>query len=420
MQAQWRPIFIVEENTIYGLTPYAYEVEDLVIPSMIDNEKIENISDRAFEGDKIIKNVVIENGIKTIGKHSFSDCISIEYVTFEESSTLSVINEGAFLNCKNLKKITIPKSVEKLGIKNLEYSSEEKYSGVFQNCISLKEVNFENGSILEETGYSSFLGCTSLLNIEFANSIKYISKYSFSGCTNLKNIKFSNQLLEIDWEAFSNCVSLTEIKIPKTVTDICGFGGCEKLQTITFEENSGLKVIGEDCFKDCINLSEIKIPKNVTFISYSAFIDCVRLENVIFEEGSQLKSMDYSVFCNCISLREIKIPKKVTYIGLGIFSGCINLEKVIFEENSLLETIGYYSFEGCISLKNIIVPVKLKEIRLDAFSGCDNLKIFSLSSETTSWQNSVEQPVYLYSENTPTSEGNYWHYVGEEIVIWEN
>ena len=26
---------------------------------------------------------------------------------------------------------------------------------------------------------------------------------------------------------------------------------------------------------------------------------------------------------------------------------------------------------------------------------------------------------YFYSETEPTTSGNYWHYVNDEIVIWE-
>lgn len=51
-----------------------------------------------------------------------------------------------------------------------------------------------------------------------------------------------------------------------------------------------------------------------------------------------------------------------------------------------------------------------------------------LAEQPSNWESSwnlsstwtdADCPVYWYSEEEPTTDGNYWHYVDGEIVVWE-
>ena len=57
-----------------------------------------------WHADKSVKQVIIGNGVTTIGSSAFSDCDSLTSVTIPNSVT--TIGSGAFSGCKNVKQIT--------------------------------------------------------------------------------------------------------------------------------------------------------------------------------------------------------------------------------------------------------------------------------------------------------------------------
>lgn len=68
------------------------------------------ICPKAFQSCIGLESLIIEEGVKVIGKYAFADCINLEVVLLPNS--LEVIEEGAFLNCAALKNVAIPKGVK--------------------------------------------------------------------------------------------------------------------------------------------------------------------------------------------------------------------------------------------------------------------------------------------------------------------
>lgn len=57
--------------------------------------------------------VVVPQGVETIGPSAFDECAALTGVTLPES--LRVIEFHAFMECRNLREITIPQNVQKIG-----------------------------------------------------------------------------------------------------------------------------------------------------------------------------------------------------------------------------------------------------------------------------------------------------------------
>ena len=168
-----------------------------------------------------IKQVIIGDGVTTIGVSAFHGCSSLTSVTIPNGVT--TIGNFAFHNCSSLTSVIIPNSVTEIG------------SYAFHGCSSLTSVTI--GNSVTTIGFYAFSGCSSLTSLTIPNSVTTIGSSAFSSCSSLTSVTIPNSVTTIgDW-AFSGCSSLTSITIPNSVTTI-GFGafsGCKNVKQITSE-----------------------------------------------------------------------------------------------------------------------------------------------------------------------------------------
>lgn len=86
-------------------------------------------------------------------------------------------------------------------------------------------------------------------------------------------IPTDGSVTEIGVGAFEYCKGLIAIHIPASVTKIRtgAFIGCTSLTTLTFDENSCLKVIWGSAFRDCRRLTGVVLPDSLTTLYHAAF-----------------------------------------------------------------------------------------------------------------------------------------------------
>ena len=249
----------------------------------------------------------------------FADNANI--VSFDELkyfTGLSEIEEGAFKNCTNLWRIYLPKNIKKI------------CSDSFNKCTSLEIVRFDGNELVEIEGDDSlpsdnpnfssigykgaFAYCESLRSITLPQSLEVLGNCAFAFCSSLKHVGISTNscLRVIGGEfidpypgmssltkragAFMFCTELEEIYIPSGVTEIgpCAFYKCESLRSVTFADNSNLRVIGggyydfnykhyAGAFAFCSCLESISIPASVEIIYNAAFYQCGSLQSIYMQ-----------------------------------------------------------------------------------------------------------------------------------------
>ena len=332
----------ISEVNITALPTQAFynstNVENLILPNTLVT-----IRGSIFYKSKL-KTVVIPANVTTIGGSAFENCSSLATVTFEKGSQLKTIAGGyygAFSDCKTLKAIEIPASVE-----TIEASA-------FYGCSSLTTVTFEKGSQLKTIGgghYSgAFYGCTALTSIEIPASVETIEATAFKGCSKLATVTFEkgSQLKTIGggyysnynsncnpnsyYGAFSDCTALTSIEIPASVEMIeaAAFKGCSKLATVTFEKGSQLKTIG----------GGYSGPYGTSYY-HGAFCQLENLMTVDMSACTQVETINQYAFYEDSELRLFKIGTEIPptcgynafeginpYSVLKVPSGCANAYK---------------------------------------------------------------------------------------------
>ena len=68
-----------------------------------------------------------------------------------------------------------------------------------------------------------------------------------------------------------------------------------QIESVEFQENSQLEIIGTDCFGSSL-FEKIIVPSNVTQICDNAFNNCNRLKKIKFEQNSNLQSIGNLAF----------------------------------------------------------------------------------------------------------------------------
>jgi len=174
------------------------------------------------------------------------------YIGFDDMETIIIpeeinghivteIGNSVFKNCKSIKEIILPDTIECIGFEAFANSGLEKIN-LQEGIKSIGARAFSGTQIveisipasLEGIAHSTFSSCN-LERIYFQEGIVFIDEHAFSFCRQLKKIDIPNSVKKIGLEAFSNIISTTirygvgevainnlDIRIPDSVDDIFG------------------------------------------------------------------------------------------------------------------------------------------------------------------------------------------------------
>ncbi len=297
-----------------------------------------------YESSESIKEVIVENGVTSIGNSAFAGCESLANITVDANNAIYSSDEnGVLFNKDKTTLIQYP-----IGNTRTSYTIPDSVTSIgayaFAFCTSLASITFGENSQLTSIGYSAFSSCDSLASITIPDSVTSIGNYAFSYCDSLESVTFgeNSQLTSIGDYAFYLCDSLASITLPNSVTNI-----------------------GNQAFYACTNLASITIPNSVTSIGDRAFESCYNLASVAFGENSQLTSIVMYAFSGCTSLASITLPDSVTSIGNQAFYRCTGLASITLPDS--VTSIGEDAFYGCTNLASITLPDSVTSIGSSTF-----------------------------------------------------
>jgi hypothetical protein len=156
-----------------------------------------------------VKDVVIADTVRTIGRNSFWNCYMIDSITIPKS--VRQIGYNPFANCTNVKLINnSPFYALVDGV--LYNSSVEELVCCPSSAAASGTVRIPDSVI--NIGRNAFAGCVNLISIDIPDSVRFISRGAFSGCSRLEHARVPDALEELgDW-CFNGCASLRRIELP--------------------------------------------------------------------------------------------------------------------------------------------------------------------------------------------------------------
>ena len=329
-----------------------------------DGEEETEDDDWVFARRDMIRSIVIEPGVTSIGDNSFYSCINLTSVIIPDS--VARIGYGTFAGCINLSSVRIPDSVISIGedaFLGTPWLNSQSYS-INKNDDKQERQSDTTDLIIpgETTSIPSYeySGRDDLTSVTIPKGITHIGNYAFQGCRNLASVTIPESVISIGRYAFDECVSLTSITIPNSVTSIW-----------------------DGAFCMCDNLTSITIPDSVTFIGERAFFNTPWLNSqgdypvvngVLLDYLGQDTEMtipegvtsigDYSLAWRN-GVTRVTIPEGVTSIGSYAFYQCKDLTEITIPDS--VTSIGSCAFCNCFSLRKVTIPASVQRIDANAF-----------------------------------------------------
>lgn len=215
-------------------------------------------------------------------------------------------NQPWIKNSSQIRNIVIENGVTSIG------------SCAFWNCGVLSA---DIPSSVTKIGNSAFRG-SSIISAKIPSSVKIIGDSAFRECANLSSVAVSNGVETIEQNAFRSCPQLTAIALPASIKEVgaAAFFQCQALTTVTFAPGNTQVKMGDNMFSQCYYLMKVTLPKSIDRISKGMFQNCQTLAGVEIPKGAE--SIDASAFASCYAFTTVIIPDSVTSIGTAAFTKC--------------------------------------------------------------------------------------------------
>ncbi|MCL2086290.1 MAG: leucine-rich repeat protein [Oscillospiraceae bacterium] len=391
-----------------------------------------------------VREVVIQDGVISIGLYAFDNCAGLTEITIPDSVTS--IGGLAFANCAGLTEITIPDSVISIG------------GWAFSVCTGLTSVTFKSqtpplfGSFVFDNVPSSMIVYVPLgAKVAYETESELSAFKVFEPCG--EHCKGEGECDEpckriiasgVDWtldedglliiesdtgmtdwidngrNSSGNIEAVREVVIQDDVTSIGGwaFSSCTGLTSATFKsqtppsfgssvfvnvpssmivyvpigakaayetesELSAFKVF-EPCGDHCKGEGECDEPCKRIIASG---VDWTLDEDGLLVIESDAGMTDWtnngrSVSANRDAVLTVVIQDGVTSISTLAFYDCTGLTSVTI--GNKVESIGNNAFAGCAGLTEIIIPDSVTSIDANAFTGCAGLTEITIPDSVTS------------------------------------
>ena len=370
--------------------------------------KVQNIENEAFYCCVRLNDLVLNEGVKTIGESAF-EYTAISQLNLPESVT--TLKYGAFGNCPYLTNVHIPKGLTSIadyafyaceGLEAFTVDPDNtKYTaidGLLMSKDGKKLLAYPNAKAavaqvpegVTSLANGAFWYCLNVEQVQLPSTLTSIGQYAFWSCENMARITLPESLKTISNYAFMYCSLLDSVVVPNSVTSFGTnvFYSCTSLTAVQL--SSRIKTIGQGTFQGCTSLATFVVPESVTSLGTSAFAGS-GLQHITF--SSVLKTLGSNVFYACKDLTEFVVPDdNATYTAIDgvLFSKdgtkltyYPNMHATHYQVPDGTQAILANAFGGCDKVQQVVMPSSVIQIGQYAFSDCSALTNVTIGSGVT-------------------------------------
>ena len=265
------PTVEVVENGAFYKVPFSR----FVVP-----EKCRKIGNNVFQLAPNLEEVVLNANIEELGDGAFRECVNLKKINLESATGLKEIPDNCFVECSALADVTIPASVEKIGICAFGNTSVVEYKVSADNKLFVADqgvVYAADKSVLwlyppKKVGDS----------FEVPKGVRGIGGGAFYG-SSVKKIALPESIVAIDSFAFCEA-ALAEINLPESILQIGeqAFAGTQ-LKSLELPEKIVAVYDGLAAWSK--QLTSVVIPADVRLLQNHAFQNCSALTSVTCKGG---------------------------------------------------------------------------------------------------------------------------------------
>ena len=329
-----------------------------------------------YEYKDVIQEVVISDGITSIGDYIFCELEKLKTVTIPDSITR--IGDRTFYGCESLQQVDLPNTITKMGYSIFDgckaltsaHVPEQMTTlpyGTFWDCPQLTSVNLPEH--LTEIGTYAFTNCSSLTSITLPETLETIREDAFNGCTMLESVQFGPNIHRVDEDAFSGTAMLnaidadtiilggyilyaidgteTDFTVPDGVTVITASACKSALTSLDLNQTV---YVGDAAFRNCTDLASVTGTDSLRSVGRGAF-DGTAYLNAISDDLVMIGSCLYKYRG---SAEDVVVPEGTVSISPECFSFNTDICSITLPDS--LERIEYYAILGCESMVSLEIP----------------------------------------------------------------
>lgn len=355
----------------------------IVVPKEYNWIPVKAIADNAFLSVTTAKEIVLHEGMESIGAAAFKDCAGLESLIVPSSVT--VIGEDAFAGCSNA--VIWCTADSKPDGWNESFKDEETKliwnSGEFFK----KNSGLENYTFTfydDKFPYDTLIIPESCLG-GFVTAVKGDGIHD--AVSNVKTLTVPRTVTAIGEYSFHNFTELTEIRF--NASECEAFNSSTPVFSGAGKNTDGINVV----FGDTVTT----VPAAIFAANIGKGFETPNVKTASI--GSSVETVGYSAFGGCESLTSVSVKRGI--IESGAFEGCTSLTDVTIGEN--VTKIGASAFRYCKSLEDIVIGKSVWSIGNNAFDGCTSLKSISFSVPGT-WY--ITEHMHNYSTEEDSEKMN--------------
>lgn len=336
------------------------------------------IGDSAFRNSKL-KNLRLPDSLQAIGTHA------LEGNSFQElklPAGLTTIEEGAFYNCGNLKRIIIPEENSAFQVQDgfliamdsmtaLYYLGKGGKVKVPDGVKRLGSYSLDPGRKIRELSLPASLESIAVDALRHPSLVAYNLADTSEHYSVVEGVLFNpDGTTLISYPASAKAKSYP---VPEMVQHIGPFAFSYVTALKEVQLGDGIQSVGDLAF-NCSDKKTLRVnlPPAITSIGVQAFGRCT-FSDVLVLPGS-IQALGSHAFY-AATFKELVIHDGITTVPAAAFAENKSLETVTLPAS--VSAIEQYAFSDCIRLKVVHGMEHVQSLAENAFEGCDKLDLAS-------------------------------------------